>query len=385
MGSYPNIYSTGEFYRILERERARTNRNGYKFSLLTFRLTHTEGNGKSARDMQDVLVKRLRSSDVVGWIDQERMASILFNTPADIAQDLAGEIRHAVNCKTPSPEVEVYSYPFVDKKLSCAISPSVNCRKENNTSQTKDETGKRPVQDIRPFLVKRMPVWKRCLDIAGSLLGLLFFSPVFLFAMFLIKLVSPGPVFFRQERVGYGKRPFMMLKFRTMECKADKDAHREYYAKLINKSDDGKSPDKPMTKMDDDLPCIRFAGILRSTALDELPQLINVLRGEMSLVGPRPPIPYEVDQYLMWHHNRFDTVPGMTGLWQVSGKNKLTFKEMIRLDIRYTKEPSFWRDIKIILKTPLVVMMQTGELLVRKYKKSSLMVSIKEERGGNKG
>jgi lipopolysaccharide/colanic/teichoic acid biosynthesis glycosyltransferase len=144
-----------------------------------------------------------------------------------------------------------------------------------------------------------------------------------------------------------------------MEVDADTSVHQEYLAKLINDAacNNGKSS-KPMTKLDDDMQIIPFGRILRQTYFDELPQLLNVLRGEMSLVGPRPPIPYEVEEYLSWHKERIDVVPGMTGLWQVSGKNRLTFNEMVRLDVQYWRTKSVWLDIKILLKTPLAIISQ---------------------------
>ena len=142
-----------------------------------------------------------------------------------------------------------------------------------------------------------------------------------------------------------------MLKFRTMKYGADNSVHQQHMSGLIN----GEGSNKPMTKLDNDLQSGISSKILRKTSTDELPQLINVLRGEMSLVGPRPPIPYEVGNYSSWHYRRFDSVPGMTGLWQVNGKNRLTFRDMIRLDIQYGSKLSLWSDITILLKTPLAI------------------------------
>ena len=174
----------------------------------------------------------------------------------------------------------------------------------------------------------------------------------------MIKIVSPGPVFFRQERVGRSGNIFTLFKFRTMRVNNDESEHRKYLKDLIG---DGSDDEKPMIKLDDNARIIPFGKIIRSIAIDELPQLINVLRGEMSLVGPRPCIPYEAEEYLRWHARRFDITPGLTGLWQVSGKNKTTFKEMIRLDIKYAAERSFLMDVIIFLKTPLVVLSQLHE------------------------
>jgi len=213
-------------------------------------------------------------------------------------------------------------------------------------------TSQQLVQGLEPFFASPVPRWKRALDIVGSGVMLIVFSPTFLLTAILIKVVSPGPVFFKQERVGHGGNLFFCWKFRTMKVDADTSVHADYVRAMIKK---GANPggEKPMVKLDfdDDSRIIRFGRILRESGLDELPQLINVLRGEMSLVGPRPCIAYEAQEYLPWQRQRFDTIPGLTGLWQVSGKNKTTFNEMMRLDIAYEKQKSFWLDVKLLLRT----------------------------------
>jgi len=190
-----------------------------------------------------------------------------------------------------------------------------------------------------------MPPWKRLMDIAGSFFGLFLFSPVMLFIALFIKIVSPGPVFYNQKRVGLNGKLFICWKFRTMEVHSSVSKHKDYFKDLIQ-------TDNPMKKLDEtDLQIIPFGRFIRSSGFDELPQLFNVLRGEMSLVGPRPCIPYEAENYETWHCRRFEAVPGLTGLWQVSGKNNTTFAEMIRFDISYAKNKSLWLDLKILLKT----------------------------------
>jgi lipopolysaccharide/colanic/teichoic acid biosynthesis glycosyltransferase len=170
--------------------------------------------------------------------------------------------------------------------------------------------------------------------------------PVILLIAFWIKLVSRGPVIFKQKRIGYLGMPFTVLKFRTMKVGANAGTHQNHVEKLIRS-------EVPMTKMDSagDPRLIPLGVWLRATGLDELPQLINVLRGEMSLVGPRPCTPYEYDHYLPWHKERFQTLPGLTGLWQVNGKNKTTFTRMMNLDIEYVRKISLSLDLKIIFKT----------------------------------
>ena len=203
--------------------------------------------------------------------------------------------------------------------------------------QLQSSLSSKAVKDLR---------WKRTLDMLLILLALPFLIPLTLFIALLIRSVSTGPVLFRQERVGYLGRRFMCFKFRTMFVDADTTMHQGHLHHLMNSN-------TPMMKMDSrgDPRIIPFGLFLRASGLDELPQLINVLRGEMSLVGPRPCLPYEYEKYLPWQKERFGTVPGLTGLWQVSGKNKTTFVEMIQLDIKYAKNKTLWWDLKIILMT----------------------------------
>ena len=184
------------------------------------------------------------------------------------------------------------------------------------------------------------------LDVLLILLALPLLIPLALLAALLIRSGSRGPVLFRQERIGCEGRRFMCYKFRTMFVDADSTAHQGHLLQLMKSN-------TPMQKMDSkgDPRIIPFGVLLRASGVDELPQLINVLRGEMSLVGPRPCLPYEYDQYLPWQKERFRTAPGLTGLWQVSGKNKTTFVEMIQMDIMYAKYKTPWWDLKIILRT----------------------------------
>jgi lipopolysaccharide/colanic/teichoic acid biosynthesis glycosyltransferase len=195
------------------------------------------------------------------------------------------------------------------------------------------------------------PVWKRMMDILLSCAGLILLSPVFLVLAAIIKVTSPGPAFLKQERIGRHGKPFGFWKFRTMRVNADPGPHQNHLNELI-------AADTPMVKLDmaNDPRVFPFGRILRNTCVDELPQLINVLRGEMSLVGPRPCLVYEANQYQDWHKRRFEAVPGMTGLWQVSGKNKTTFTEMIRLDIAYARNVSLMLDLKILLMTIPVIL-----------------------------
>jgi exopolysaccharide production protein ExoY len=205
------------------------------------------------------------------------------------------------------------------------------------------------------------PIWKRVLDIAIIIFLLPGALVVGLIVALVVKCGSRGPVFFRQERVGYRGSRFMCYKFRTMLVNADTSAHQGHTTQLIRQGG-------AMTKLDSDHDprVIPFGVCLRATGLDELPQLINVLRGEMSIVGPRPCIPYEYDLYGPWQRHRFDAVPGLTGLWQVSGKNRTTFNQMIDLDINYSRRMSLWLDLKILIKTLPALWTQCSDVIQKK-------------------
>lgn len=213
----------------------------------------------------------------------------------------------------------------------------------------------------KPRKLYGVPAWKRILDTATVLVAAPVWLPIALIVAALIKLSSPGPLFFVQQRVGYRGRRFNCYKFRTMRCNADQNVHESYTTNLMRSN-------RPMTKIDSigDPRVIRFGTILRTSGLDELPQIINVLKGEMSLVGPRPCLPYEYDNYLPWHKHRFDGLPGLTGLWQVTGKNKTTFDEMVKLDVEYLNKASLRLDLIIMGKTLPAVMLQIIESKVKR-------------------
>ncbi len=199
-------------------------------------------------------------------------------------------------------------------------------------------------QSLEPYLAIRIPKWKRSIDIIGAVLSLIMFLPVFVFSIVFIKIVSPGPVFFKQIRTGYQGKPFFIWKFRTMHINADSNIHAKNIREEIKN-------DQVLKKVQNDPRIIPFGNFLRDSSIDELPQLFNVLKGEMSLVGPRPELPYAVEEFKLWHCARLDILPGMTGLWQINGKNTTTFSEMIRYDIEYVRRLSFIQEMKILLMT----------------------------------
>ena len=202
-----------------------------------------------------------------------------------------------------------------------------------------------------------IPAWKRALDCVCVLLAMPLLVPLMIAIAVVIRRSSPGPVLFQQKRIGFRSEAFMCLKFRTMHCGAETVSHQGHLQQLINS-------DVPMTKLDanGDARIIPFGKLLRASGLDELPQLINVLRGEMSLVGPRPCVAYEAEKYLPWQRERFNAAPGLTGLWQVSGKNRTTFTRMMELDIEYTRRKNLWLDLKIIFMTVPALLMQMWDM-----------------------
>jgi lipopolysaccharide/colanic/teichoic acid biosynthesis glycosyltransferase len=202
-----------------------------------------------------------------------------------------------------------------------------------------------------------VPLWKRVLDISCAFIAIPSLLPMMLLIALVVKIGSKGPVLFKQERVGLLGKRFTIFKFRTMIAGTGTAVHEAYVTSLIETNG-------PMTKLDahGDTRLIPFGRMLRAAGLDELPQLINVLRGDMSLVGPRPCLPNEFSKYLPSQRERFRALPGLTGLWQVSGKNRKTFNEMVDLDIQYVRTQSVWLDLKIMLKTIPVVMVEVRDI-----------------------
>ena len=200
----------------------------------------------------------------------------------------------------------------------------------------------------------------RALDVAVSAILLLLLVPIFLALAAAIRLDSPGRVLYRQRRVGRDLDPFMVNKFRTMHSGAGHETHRQFVIGLIEGQAETQDAELNFFKMANDDRVTRVGRFLRKSSLDELPQLWNVLRGDMSLVGPRPPIPYEVEHYPPHWFERFAVKPGMTGLWQVSGRSKLTLEEMIALDVEYARTRSLWTNIKILARTVPVVFVGRG-------------------------
>jgi len=338
-----SINSEQVFQRILERERGRSERNGGSFSLLDIAVS-TPIYDPVLLTLIHALKDRIRSTDALGWLSEDHIGVIMPDTSFEGAAEFGRDIKNNLLPTNSFFDFNIYTYP--------ENSPSLVHNKLHTAS-----SDKLPEPNILSrFTCKPIPLWKRSLDIIGATLALILLCPVFLIVAIFIKSVSPGPVFFKQERIGYTCKPFMCWKFRTMTCDTDPEKHKAHVCRLIqNKESWQKLDDQP------DSGVIPFGNILRKSCLDELPQLFNVIRGEMSLIGPRPCIAYEAKQFCLWQQRRFDTHPGLTGLWQVSGKNRTTFEEMMRLDIHYGQKRSFIRDTIIFFKTFPAILNQITE------------------------
>jgi lipopolysaccharide/colanic/teichoic acid biosynthesis glycosyltransferase len=378
------ILSEKDFYHLLEGERARAERYQHAFSLIVFKQAHSTNGVNGLRAFASNLAQRRRKSDIVGWMATDRLGVILPLT-SPVRARIAAERLFGM-ASPQSLAYQIMTYPPIESNSTDKPDDSTggSQREHEGMTQSKDHSsnktdssmgssrsdneetsrpksmapvssaitlsGEFPVsQDesgIDELLAPDFPFWKRALDIAIASTGLVLLSPLFLIVSLLIKTTSSGPIFFKQERVGRLGKKFTCWKFRTMKHNTDVAIHKKYLTQLI-------SSGEQMTKLDLThdprlIPCARF---LRAMGIDELPQLFNVLRGEMSFIGPRPCIQYEYVQFKPWQKRRFDERPGLTGLWQVSGKNSTTFEDMMRLDISYGRGKSFWNDLNIIIKT----------------------------------
>jgi exopolysaccharide biosynthesis polyprenyl glycosylphosphotransferase len=231
-------------------------------------------------------------------------------------------------------------------------------------SATLDGFGGIPVIDLgRPGFHGLHRISKRVFDVAITVAVVAILSPLLAFVAVFIKLESPGPIVYKQQRIGENGRLFTMFKFRSMRAEADSSIHKAHVKRLIEQN---LSPEQlegnggASLKLEHDPRVTRVGRIIRTTSIDELPQLFNVLRGEMSLVGPRPPVPYEAELYKDWHMRRFEALPGVTGWWQVRGRNRVSFDEMVRMDLHYIDHASFWLDLRVLLLTPWAVISGKG-------------------------
>jgi len=353
------IHSPDGFRELIERERARTDRTGVGFSLVLFRLAGRKRDTyHTLYHLAQLLLARVRSSDEVGWSDKTSLGALLVGAGEAGSRKFGEAILSSLPKGLASPALEVYVYPVPSQagdgapaeETAATAAPAgtgSSSPEKKSVESSGDAAAEGAGEALPPVFVRQLPLWKDILDVFLALVALTLLSPLFLLIAVYIKVVSPGPVFFKQERVGFRGKKFLCWKFRTMKVNNDAKGHEEYLKSLI------QGGDQAMVKLDakKDPRIIPFGGILRQTGFDELPQLFNVVLGDMSLVGPRPCLPYEAKEYDQWHSERFDTIPGITGLWQVSGKNRTTFREMMRYDIRYARRRSLRMELQILFGT----------------------------------
>ncbi len=336
-----SVLHKSEFLDRLRVEKRRVDRSRAPLSLVLF---YFRANGEESKatiqEFVASLGKNTRESDVKGWIDRDVVGLILPDTDENGVKRCVEKMTNGNGNLNYSVVTGTYPDHLFVKLLM----------------QEEGPPDFFPLDIDRPTEPHGLQVaLKRGMDILGSLVGLILFSPVMVVTAIAIKMTSPGPIIFKQSRIGRKGSRFQFYKFRSMYWNIDDRLHREYVTSLIkgdlDKIDQGDGENR-LFKMKSDPRVTGFGKIIRKTSIDELPQFFNVLKGEMSLVGPRPPVPYEVEKYEPWHLRRIlEVKPGVTGLWQVSGRSKTSFEEMVRLDLRYIQNWSFWLDLKILLKT----------------------------------
>jgi lipopolysaccharide/colanic/teichoic acid biosynthesis glycosyltransferase len=349
------------FLRALRLERKRAERSRKPFVLMLLDLPAPLRNGKGRNLLNKTvpaILSSTRETDIAGWHQENAALGVIF------AELGAADTK----CTLGALRVRVIALlqAVLRAEELAQIRVTFHCFPEEDWGR--DDTGL-PIEKLYPDLVKRDEsrkgprAIKRASDVMGSAMALLFLSPVLLVIALAIKLSSPGPVLFRQKRIGQYGVPFTCLKFRSMYTGNDPRIHMDYVKKLIsgNASPGASGAKAKVYKITTDPRLTRVGRILRKTSLDELPQFLNVLRGDMSMVGPRPPIPYELEVYDTWHRRRLlEVQPGITGLWQVSGRSRVPFDDMVRLDLRYATAWSLWLDLKILLRTPQAVLSGDG-------------------------
>jgi len=349
--------SQADFLRTLRLECKRAERSKRRFVLMLVSCD-PERTGATSRAMIDricfALTTATRETDIKGWYQDGSEIGVIFTEIG------LSDVRSVSQALLPRIRESLKETQFRDIAVSFHVFPD-----DGNDGSCESPVGRALDPDFlgHAHLRRTTLILKRAMDIVGSLAALTALSPVLAIISVLVKSSSKGPILFRQERIGFRGERFTFLKFRSMYLSSDSAIHRDYVKRLINGSldsnADGTQPS--VYKITNDPRVTKVGRFLRRTSLDELPQFANVLLGQMSLVGPRPPVQYEFENYDLWHRRRlFGVKPGITGLWQVAGRSKVKFDDMVRLDLRYIRELSLWLDLKILWRTPRVVISGDG-------------------------
>lgn len=344
------LHAAGPFSRLLETERLRADRSGNQFAVLVFRMRTVDA--EPVATFAAALHDRLRETDHPGRFGNggRDVAVILWDTGIEGAHRFAAALRE--RCGKLLPQHEIYLYPtdppyFDDDGEPANQSGKFVIRRDNLHDLLPQ------VKPLESLFIKPLPWWKRAIDVFGAGFGLLVLSPLLLLTATLIKLTSRGPIFFTQTRDGLGGRRFRIVKFRTMYTGADAQK-----AALRAQSEQ----DGPCFKMKNDPRISPIGRYLRKSCIDELPQLWNVLKGDMTLVGPRPLDFREAREITGWGRRRMEVTPGLTCIWQVHGKSRVSFAEWMRMDIRYLTARTFLRDMKLILQTAVSVVLHKASV-----------------------
>lgn len=349
------------FISMLYLERRRAERAHKRFVLMLVDVKEAIADGEKNRTLAKIsgaLATATRETDIIGWYLEDNLIGFIGTEignakPKVIQERLLEKVRSGFReaiGEAKSSQIFVSFHFFSEERVEGKTDHSANIALYPDLSR--QEESKKLALGI-----------KRAMDVIGSTLALLIFSPLCALISVAIKLSSKGPVLFKQERLGLHGKTFTVLKFRSMRTDCDARIHQEYVNQFIAGQVDGKTGDgtSPVFKIQKDPRVTTIGRWIRKTSLDELPQFWNVLVGEMSLVGPRPPLAYEFKAYDVWHRRRvLEIKPGITGLWQVEGRSRTRFDDMVRLDLKYARAWSLWLDLKIILQTPGAVLNGEG-------------------------
>nr|CBX31407.1 hypothetical protein N47_E49190 [uncultured Desulfobacterium sp.] len=339
-------------------ERKRTERSKKPFLLMMLDISElkTKHNKDFAIEkIKEILISCLRETDISGWYEANKIMGSIFTEINSIDESSIESILKKVN-----DNINKSIDPNLAKKIKISFHAFPETIDNSKINDGLFNTALYPDLSKPGISKQAKSILKKIMDFNGSLLALIFLLPAFLIIAIAIKLSSDGPVLFKQERMGLNGRKFSFLKFRSMYVNSDSKCHKEYIEKfIVQGKSDSNAPG--VYKLSNDSRITPIGNVLRKTSLDELPQFFNVLKGEMSLVGPRPPIPYECELYDVWHKRRLlSAKPGITGLWQITGRSRTTFDEMVRLDLKYINNWSLWLDIKLLLQTPVVILTGKG-------------------------
>ncbi len=405
--SLQSLLTPDQMNIAVQRETARADRNGAQFALVLFRVRSKSQLSLSTVRLAKTVLKRVRATDDVGWYDDRHLAALLPDTAPAGAWRFAEQVCTLVSAKSARPLCSVYSYPTKwfkgdenadsltnEAQQNDSLARSVNGTTHNALNSTMNGptssavldaaaigsalgTGagsrmgmenlipyfldgvasgldRRPTPVVKPMeslLVRPMPMWKRALDILGASVGMVLASPIMLIASLMVKMSGPGDIIFTQNRAGLGGKPFKIYKFRTMCMGAEKQ--RDELKKISEQ-------DGPAFKIKNDPRVTKLGSLLRKTSIDELPQLLNVLKGDMTLVGPRPLPIVESEQCEGWHRRRLDVTPGLTCIWQIKGRSQVSFSEWVRMDVAYIRRRTLFNDLRILFQTIPAVLLRKG-------------------------